>query len=228
MKKNFVLVLSTLATLLTLAITALLGLTIAYGDILWIIGNTLGVALGVIISFLLWEDYVDTVAEKVNDPEYGQIASGTIGGCTWSLGADGSLYIRGNGEMEDYDYHSLPWGTDIVRSVIISEGVTTIGWHAFQNCKYLTSVTIPDSVKYIRGWAFSGCTALESVTLPANLFSLGLYAFENCVSLKNINIPESLGMLSKGAFSGCYALDRSNIIIPDECSVSGDIYAKED
>lgn len=48
-------------------------------------------------------------------------------------------------------------------TVIIPDGVTSIGYIAFYDCSSLTSVTIPDSVKSIGKWAFSGCSNLATV-----------------------------------------------------------------
>ncbi|MBQ2731043.1 MAG: leucine-rich repeat domain-containing protein, partial [Clostridia bacterium] len=93
--------------------------------------------------------------------------SGTTGDCTWTL--DGTkLTISGKGVMGDYDYSFdllAPWGTYIT-SVVMEDGVTSIGEEAFYGCKKLTSVTIPDSVTSIGWGAFEGCTALTSVTIP--------------------------------------------------------------
>ena len=41
--------------------------------------------------------------------------------------------------------------------VVIPDGVTGIGDHAFSQCKSLTSVTIPDGVTSIGDCAFLGC-----------------------------------------------------------------------
>lgn len=88
--------------------------------------------------------------------------SGTTGDCTWTR--DGTtLTISGNGNMRDYSYSSyLPWGKSIT-SVIIKDGVTSIGNYAFYNCSSLTSITIPNSVTSIGSNAFENCTAIENV-----------------------------------------------------------------
>ena len=46
---------------------------------------------------------------------------------------------------------------------MIPEGVTSIGWGAFEGCSGLTSVTIPASVTFLDGCVFSGCTVLRRV-----------------------------------------------------------------
>ena len=111
-------------------------------------------------------------------------SSGTTGECTWTLDDNGVLTISGNGEMGVYNYdynYTHPWG-DNITSVIINDGVTSIGGSAFSGCTGLTSVTIGDSVTSIGNEAFSGCTGLTSVTIPDSVTSIGDYAFRGCTN----------------------------------------------
>ena len=55
--------------------------------------------------------------------------------------------------------------------LVIPEGVTEIGSHAFDGCTGLTSVVIPSNVKKIRDGAFSGCTGLTSVVISEGAHS---------------------------------------------------------
>ena len=59
------------------------------------------------------------------------------------------------------------------------DGVTEIGWYAFEECTSLTSITIPDGVTDIGNGAFYGCTGLRSISLPKNV-QLGDYVFAGC------------------------------------------------
>ena len=85
-----------------------------------------------------------------------------------------------------------------VTSVVIPEGVTSIGWRAFEECESLTSVTIPESVTYIGEWAFCG-SALTSVTIPNGI--IGTYAFRDCKKLRSLTLGEGVTEIGKGAFS---------------------------
>ena len=91
------------------------------------------------------------------------VDSGTCGAeVTWTLDSDGVLTISGSGYMCDYGSSGAPWHGR-VKSAVIAEGVTSIGWCAFYDCASLTSVTIPDSVTSIGKRAFSYCKSLTDV-----------------------------------------------------------------
>ena len=64
-----------------------------------------------------------------------------------------------------------------------SEGVTSIGNFAFDNCKSLQSVKIPNTVKRIDFGAFYDCTALDTLFLGAGVEQIGRYAFGTCTNL---------------------------------------------
>ncbi len=141
-------------------------------------------------------------------------ASGTCGrNLTWTL-QDGVLTISGTGEMEDYYATTAPWGENcsLIKSVVISDGVTSIGYGAFSGCSSLTSVTIPDSVTTIRYDAFSGCSSLTSVTIPDSVTSIRSCAFSGCSSLTSVTIPDSVTSIDNSAFYGCSSL--TSVTIP--------------
>ncbi len=67
----------------------------------------------------------------------------------------GLLEISGTGEMTNYPYpEEVPWHSygGYVRTVKISNGVTSIGNYAFSYCSSLASVTIVLLVQYLAGW----------------------------------------------------------------------------
>ena len=136
--------------------------------------------------------------------------SGSCGeNVTWTLTADGTLTISGTGAMTDYTYDSRsPWYScrTYIKRVVMQQGVTSIGDHAFWDCSGLTSVTIPDGVTSIGDSAFSGCTALTSVTIPGSVTSIGGGAFSGCTGLTSVTIPDSVTSIDGYAFSGCDSL----------------------
>ena len=64
--------------------------------------------------------------------------------------------------MYDYDAIDAPWNftADSITSVIIGDGVTTIGANAFNSFTALKTVSIESSVTSIGDGAFDGCTQL--------------------------------------------------------------------
>ena len=144
------------------------------------------------------------------------VASGTCGAegngsnLTWTLDSEGVLTISGSGDMYNYgssDF-SAPWdgSRSRVKSVVIADGVTSIGEYAFFYCESLTSVTIPDSVTSISSSTFASCTSLTSVTIPNSVTSIGEYAFYDCKSLTSVTIPGSVTSIGLYAFASCTSL----------------------
>ena len=136
------------------------------------------------------------------------VDSGTCGDhLTWTLDSEGTLTISGEGEMED-DNH--PWNNSIekIKTVIIENGVTSIGDDAFYKCSSLTSIELPSSVTRIGDSALLGCSSLTSIELPSSVTSIGNYAFEDCRSLISITIPDSVMSIGNGAFYYCSSLTK--------------------
>ena len=100
-----------------------------------------------------------------------------------------------------------------VTSVVIPEGVTAIGKHAFWGCKSLSSVVIPESVTEIGVSAFEGCSSLSSVEIPAGVTEIGFMAFCGCSSLSSVVIGEGVTAIDGWAFSGCESLE--SVVIPE-------------
>ena len=124
---------------------------------------------------------------------------------TWTLDDDDVLTISGTGAMEDYTGGNPPWG-ETPTSVVIENGVTSIGSYAFSDCSGLTEVTIPNSVTSIGEYVFWGCSGLTSVTIPDSVTSIGQHAFSGCSSLTDVAIPGSVTVIHGLAFDGCSGL----------------------
>ncbi len=94
----------------------------------------------------------------------------------------------------------------------IPNGVTIIGWSAFNDCRSLTNITIPNSVTSIESYAFDFCSSLTNITIPNSVTSIGDYAFRNCRSLTNITIPNSVTSIGDYAFEDCSSLTSITIL----------------
>ena len=131
----------------------------------------------------------------------------------WTLNTStGILSISGKGDMRDYSSGG-PWYSyrSYVKTLIISDSVTSIGDYAFSDCYALTSVNIPNSVKSIGSGAFKDCTSLTSITIPDSVTSINSYTFDYCISLVIITIPESVTIIDDRAFADCLSLKSVTI-----------------
>ena len=133
--------------------------------------------------------------------------SGTCGDAlTWTLNDAGVLTVMGTGAMWDYDSWNVEpgWRYENVKTVILLEGVTSIGAYAFYYCDDLANVYISGTVTSIGEYAFYEMKNLTSLSLPEGIQSIGESAFENCSGLTALTIPDSVTQLDSGAFSDCY------------------------
>jgi len=135
------------------------------------------------------------------------VASGSCGeNVTWSFDtATGTLTISGTGVMADYGATVRPWNDyrKQIASIVIENGVTSIGNSAFSVCDSLTSVTIPSSVSTIGNDAFVSCSRLTSITIPSGVTSIGRGAFSDCDSLISATIPGSAVNIGRDIFAEC-------------------------
>ena len=140
--------------------------------------------------------------------------SGTCGeNLTWTYNeSTKTLTISGKGDMADYKAWNAPWFDYIseIQTVIIEDGVTSIGEFAFYSFYYeysnLTSVDIPNSVMNIGLYAFRGCSSLtSSLNISGNI---GEEAFMGCTGLKSVSISGNVG---DGAFRHCTGLENISI-----------------
>lgn len=137
------------------------------------------------------------------------VKTGHSGDTIWSLADDGKLTFSGEGAMKNYAAKTaMPWYEYInqIESVVIGDGVTSIGNYAFYGMPNLTEIYIPETVKTIGDYAFKGCTSLDGVVLPLGLTQLGESAFYGCTSLSAIDIPASLYTVKPYTFKNCTSL----------------------
>ena len=171
--------------------------------------------------------------------------SGSCGeNATWTLDG-GTLTISGTGAIADYtESGSAPWYAKRaqVRTIVVEEGITSIGddvfdclynattvqlpstltWigdSAFDGCRMLENVSLPDGVTHIGDSAFYSCSAIGELVLPEGLTELGTHTFENS-GLTRIVIPESLTYLPERCFMRCEKL--TEVVMHDGITELGD------
>ena len=105
---------------------------------------------------------------------------------------------------------------DIVKEIVVSEGIEYIFNRCFDHCISLETLVIPDNIadRGIAYGAFSGCTSLKSINIPDNINAIQRYTFSNCISLKQLVLSKNIKSIEWGAFENCTLLEK--IIIYDK------------
>ena len=109
--------------------------------------------------------------------------SGGSNGTGGNPGGDVSenvLYIDQNVSSNSYREDST------FTSVIVRNGVTTIGQYSFYNCVNLKSVIFSDSVTHIQGYTFQSCPSLTTIIFGSGLEFVGTDAFAGCSALTDV------------------------------------------
>ena len=121
-------------------------------------------------------------------------AASTQGACGehafWTV-ENGVLAISGSGETDSWrDPESVPWYSlrSAVRSVVVGEGITSLGDRAFAGCAEMESVSLPGSLEHIGAKAFQSCKGLASVEIPASVVSMGANPFAGCDRLERLEV----------------------------------------
>ena len=186
-----------------------------------------------VISLFLSLAMLLSIVSVVDFSAYADVQTGSCGdNVKYSLDTStGVLTISGTGDM--YSYGPFYENTNI-KSVIIENGVTSIGDGVFQGCTSLRSVTIPDSVTSIGDDAFYGCyftsenfvnnsnVELDDSSKPtivdtdAGGFCIKdneLVNMRPTYAIGEITIPDSVTSISDYAFNDCTSL--TSVTIPD-------------
>ncbi len=151
------------------------------------------------------ENYV-----PADDPNANVVThSGKEGNLAWTLTGGGVLTVSGSGAIPDYsinDNSTPSWKTyeDSISTIVIENGVTSIGAYAFYESKAI-SVYIPDSVTSIGQSAFYGAD-IVSATIPGSVGTIGNDAFRNCANLTSATVSEGVKSIGERAFYGCTSL----------------------
>ena len=111
------------------------------------------------------------------------------------------------------------YGLLSLKSLVIGNGVESIGEKAFYKCESLKEVTFGSSVETIGSKAFYKCTALVGVSLPDSLVTLGEYAFYKCEALETVTLGSGIETIEKYAFYGDVKL--KSITFPESLTSIG-------
>ena len=149
-------------------------------------------------------------------------------------GAIGELVISGTGSMYDYTFDdkqyiwemsschdeeyvvTFPEWYDIrneIKSIVMEEGVTSVGTAAFQFTENLAEVKFPKSLEKLSWYAFYG-TGLKNLVIPETIKSICVKAFAKS-ALESVTLPKNINSVafseptydcSHAWFDGCTKL----------------------
>ena len=112
--------------------------------------------------------------------------------------------------------------TEIKREEL--EGIETITPCAFYNYDTLRSIVIPDSVTHIGYSAFGNCNGLVNVSIGNSVKTIGYNAFEYCTALTSIEIPKCVTVLGSNAFKECTGLKKVTVRPTSPPNINGDTF----
>jgi hypothetical protein len=158
-----------------------------------------------------WSTYTDKITAMTN-PHGKCGASGHESDVRWVLTGTSPNYtltimkVGSTGAMANYGGDNQPWKDyrSDIKSVVIGNGVTTIGDGAFMACSNLATVTFDGNSQPVsfNPYAFSGC-GFTSVTIPSNVTSIEDFTFSGCPNLTEVNIGKGVTSIKHHAFYSC-------------------------
>ncbi|OUQ24868.1 hypothetical protein B5E77_12960 [Lachnoclostridium sp. An131] len=109
------------------------------------------------------------------------------------------------GEEDEKDEYLPPWEVlkEDIFTVILEEGVTSLGSYAFYECTALESILLPESLMKLGEYAFSGCYQLNFVEIPSKITSIPEGIFEANEALSDISLPGTITEIGAKAFEYC-------------------------
>ena len=118
---------------------------------------------------------------------------------TITVDAGSTRYRAVDGVLFSYDMTELNFYPNAKSgSYTIPNGVTTICYGAFKDCRNLTDITIPNTVTTLENASFDYCTGLTSVVLPSSITTVN--GFTHCYNLKSVTFPDNLTTIAEAAF----------------------------
>ena len=152
---------------------------------------------------------VDEIKNKYSKKEIGVKRAGNLSG---SIKGCKALIITGNGDSIDA---SALKDTELLKMVIIQDGVKNINANCFKDCDRLQFVYFPKSIRCVEDSAFRNCYSLKDVIFEGegNL-SINQNAFRDCENLQKVSIKNGFCNIGSSAFEGCRNL-RSVLVKGD-------------
>jgi len=100
-----------------------------------------------------------------------------------------------------------------ITNITIPNTVTEIGKNAFAFCKQLKSIHLSNSITTIPKGFLMGAEKLTSIDIPKSVHRIEESAFHECSNLATVNMPNSINYIGAYAFAFCNKL--TNILLPN-------------
>ena len=109
---------------------------------------------------------------------------------TGYLGDKSVLVLPNEYEGNEYSIDEMAfYERNDITSVVITGGVKTIGYRAFQWCESIESIKIGEGVTHIQDYAFQYCKALKTLELPSSIEYIGNTVFGDDKLIETAIIP---------------------------------------
>ena len=93
-----------------------------------------------------------------------------------------------------------------IKSLVVSDGITSLGTFAFNYCNQLGSASLPSTLTKIGRNAFAALATdvygLTKISIPGKVTEIGQYAFAN-TRITSLTIPRSVAVVGYYACRGC-------------------------
>lgn len=162
---------------------------------------------------------VDGLKYALDDSAMTATVMQSVGKTDDSSTYSGDIFVPSTVTYNDVTYNVTAIGEKAFRnsnitSVVISEGITSLGELSFSDCRKLKRVSLPEGLKTLGSSCFGNCYALESIAFPEGITELPGNCCVSNHALTEVSLPESLTTLGEGCFGYCGSL--RNVVIPDK------------
>jgi len=181
-------------------------------------------------------DYIIVVVNKLDEKHnnvfvsaesciYHDDAAPFFGECgdraQWILDENGTLTVSGSGSIKNGK--SFENYRDLVKKVVVGDGITALGYDTFEDCINLSEITIGKDVTDFGHSAFIGCTALDKVYITnlaawssvgfksssSNPMSYASGLYVNGELLTSLTTPEGMEEIGVMAFGSVDCLENA-------------------
>lgn len=138
-----------------------------------------------------------------------------------------NVTVRATAEKDGSTYPVVGIADDVfsgkdIKSLVVEDGVQTVGKNAFANCAKLASVEIASSVTFVDETAFNGTAWLEAQ--PDGLIYIGNIAYKaKGFSAASVSLKAETASIADGAFRGQTTLEK--IYVPATTTIGTEAFA---